>query len=172
MILEGTALVLAQDDVDTDVLYPGLYLNIVDPQQMKRYLFEGLDPSLRDRLREDTILVVGENFGAGSSREHVPLAMKAWGIRCLVGKSFARIFYRNCINLGLLAVQCREAAEIARDGSHIRIDAEGGAMKVDGRSFPMPTLPPFLRDIITSGGLEAWAQRRLAMGSAHQGVGI
>ncbi|MDR5704233.1 MAG: 3-isopropylmalate dehydratase small subunit [Armatimonadota bacterium] len=170
MILEGTALVIAQDNVDTDALYPGPYLNIVDPQQMKRYLFEGLDPSLRDRLREDTILVVGENFGAGSSREHVPLAMKAWGIRCLVGKSFARIFYRNCINLGLLAVQCREAAVIARDGSHLRIDTETSVIEVDGRSFPMPTLPPFLLDIIAAGGREAWARRRLATGSAHQVV--
>ncbi|MDR5695331.1 MAG: 3-isopropylmalate dehydratase small subunit [Armatimonadota bacterium] len=164
MIFEGTALLIARDNVDTDVLYPGPYLNIVDPQQMKWYLFEGLDPSLRDRLREDTILVVGENFGAGSSREHVPLAMKAWGIRCLVGKSFARIFYRNCINLGLLAVPCREAVDAARDGSRLRIDTDAGVIEVDGRVFRMPSLPPFLLDIITCGGLEAWARRRLTTG--------
>lgn len=164
MIIEGTALVIAQDNVDTDVLYPGPYLNIVDPQQMKRYLFEGLDPSLRDQLREDTILVVGENFGTGSSREHVPLAMKAWGIRCLVGKSFARIFYRNCINLGLLAIPCREAAEAARDGSRLHVDTDVGVIEVDGRTFQMSVLPPFLLDIITAGGLEAWARRRLTAG--------
>lgn len=168
MILEGTALVIAQDNVDTDVLYPGPYLNIVDPQQMKRYLFEGLDPSLRDRLKEDTILVVGENFGAGSSREHVPLAMKAWGIRCLVGKSFARIFYRNCINLGLLAIPCREAADVARDGSFVRIDTNSSVIEVDGRTYHMPSLPPFLLDIIAAGGLEAWARRRLTMGPSER----
>jgi 3-isopropylmalate/(R)-2-methylmalate dehydratase small subunit len=161
MIVEGTALVIAGDNVDTDVLYPGAYLNVVDPQQMKRYLFEGLDPSLRDRLREDTVLVVGENFGSGSSREHVPLAMKAWGIRCLVGKSFARIFYRNCINLGLLAIACREAAEMARDGSQVRIDTDRSVIEVDGRTYGMASLPAFLLGIVSAGGLEEWARRRV-----------
>ncbi len=161
MILEGKALVIPQDNVDTDVLYPGPYLSIVDPEQMKPYLFEGLDPSLRDHLGPDTILVVGHNFGAGSSREHVPLAMKAWGVRCLVGKSFARIFYRNCINLGLLAVTCPQAVEAARMGSRIRIDTEAGVVEVDGRDFPLRPLPPFLLEIIACGGLEAWARRRL-----------
>src|SRR5690606_34756017 len=83
----GAAVVIRQDNVDTDVLYPGSYLNIADPERMKPYLFEGLDPSLRDQLGGATILVVGENFGTGSSREHVPHAMVAWGIRCVVGKS-------------------------------------------------------------------------------------
>jgi len=162
MIVEGTALVIEGDHVDTDVLYPGRYLNVVDPEEMKRHLFEGLDPGLRARLREDTILVVGENFGAGSSREHVPLAMKAWGIRCLVGKSFARIFYRNCINLGLLAIPCREAAGVARDGSRLHIDMGTGRLVVDGRRFTMQRLPGFLLEIVQAGGLEAWARRRLA----------
>src|SRR5919199_2023118 len=110
MIIEGKAVVIDEDNVDTDVLYPGTYLSIDDPEQMKSYLFEGLDPSLRDQLDGPTVLVVGENFGSGSSREHVPHAMKAWGIRCVVGKSFARIFQRNCVNLGLPIVACPEAS--------------------------------------------------------------
>jgi len=162
VILEGTALVIPQDDVDTDVLYPGPYLNIVEPEQMKSYLFEGLDPSLRSQLRPDTILVVGRNFGCGSSREHVPLAIKAWGIRCLVGKSFARIFYRNCMNLGLLAITCPAAVEVAHTGSHLRIDTEAGTVDVDGQPFPIPRIPPFLVDLLAAGGLEAWARRRLS----------
>jgi 3-isopropylmalate/(R)-2-methylmalate dehydratase small subunit len=101
MRVEGVALVVPGDDVDTDVMYPGAYLNVEDPEQMAQYLFEGFDPTLRERVVDDTILVVGSNFGIGSSREHVPLAMKGSGIRGVVGRSFARIFYRNCINLGL-----------------------------------------------------------------------
>ena len=104
MSLQARAIVIPGDDIDTDVLYPGTYLNVTEVEQMTHHLFEGLDPALRDQLGGDTALVVGSNFGCGSSREHVPQAMSASGIRFLVGKSFARIFYRNCINLGLPAV--------------------------------------------------------------------
>ena len=111
MRVEGVALVVEGDNVDTDVMYPGAYLNVEDPDEMAQYLFEGFDPTLRERLVEGTILVVGSNFGIGSSREHVPLAMKGSGIRGVVGRSFARIFYRNCVNLGLAIVACPAAAE-------------------------------------------------------------
>src|SRR5438552_18754643 len=121
MRLEARAVVVRQDDVDTDVLYPGAYLNVTDVEQMARHLFEGLDPTLRDELGGDTALVVGSNFGAGSSREHVPQAMAASGIRFLVGKSFARIFYRNCINLGLPAVMSPEAVDAASPGPPVRL---------------------------------------------------
>src|SRR5680860_626863 len=113
MIIEGTAVVVEGDNIDTDVLYPGSFLNIDDPDAMKPYLFEGLDPSIRDRLEPSCVLVVGDNFGSGSSREHVPLAMKAWGVGCVLGHSFARIFHRNCINLGLPVVTSPEAAAAA-----------------------------------------------------------
>ena len=122
MKLEGRAVVIARDNVDTDVLYPGPYLNVTDVETMKLYLFEGLDPSLRDQLGGDTALVVGENFGPGSSREHVPQAMKAWGIQFLVGRSFARIFSRNCLNLGLPIVTCPEAVAASTPGSILRFD--------------------------------------------------
>jgi 3-isopropylmalate/(R)-2-methylmalate dehydratase small subunit len=161
MIIEGTAVVVPGDDVDTDVLYPGSFLNIDDPEKMRPYLFEGLDPALRDRLAGDTILVVGANFGMGSSREHVPHAMKASGIRCVLGQSFARIFQRNCVNLGLPIVTAPDAAAVARDGARIRIDTDTGALEVDGQRFQASPIPPFMLDMLTSGGLVPWARRRL-----------
>lgn len=161
MILEGRAVVIDEDNVDTDTLYPGAYLNIDDPEEMKPYLFEGLDPSLRDKLGDETILVVGENFGSGSSREHVPQAMKAWGIRCVIGKSFARIFHRNCINLGLPIIVHSDAATAAVQGSEIRVDIDEGEIMVDGERFETEPLPPFMQDMLSSGGLVPWGRERL-----------
>lgn len=161
MSLEGRAVVISQDHVDTDVLYPGAYLNITNVEQMTSYLFEGLDPSLRDQLGGDTALVVGSNFGAGSSREHVPQAMAASGIRFLVGKSFARIFYRNCLNLGLPAVMAPEAVDAVSPGSALRLDLEQGSLTVDGRTFPITPVPAFLREMFAAGGLVPWMHGRL-----------
>ena len=164
-------MVIRQDDVDTDVLYPGAYLNITDVGQMTQYLFEGLDPSLRELLGGDTALVVGSNFGAGSSREHVPQAMSASGVRFLVGKSFARIFYRNCINLGLPAVIAPEAVDAASPGSVLSLDLEQGALAVDGRTFPMTPVPAFMREMFAAGGLVPWVRGRLdATGVANARV--
>ena len=160
MRVEGVALVVPGDDLDTDVMYPGAYLNVEDPAQMAQYLFEGYDPTLRARLVDGTILVVGSNFGIGSSREHVPLAMKGSGIRGVVGRSFARIFYRNCVNLGLAAVACPEAADAARDDSHVVLDPEG-AVEVDGVRFSAPSYPPLLRDLSAAGGLVPWTARQI-----------
>lgn len=161
MILEGKAVVIGGDNVDTDVLYPGAYLSIDDPEKMKPYLFEGLNPSLRDHLDGPTVLVVGENFGAGSSREHVPHAMKASGIVCVLGKSFARIFHRNCINLGLPVITHANAAFTAKSGAHIRVDTDEGEIKVDGERFETAPVPAFVRDMLASGGLIPWARERL-----------
>jgi 3-isopropylmalate/(R)-2-methylmalate dehydratase small subunit len=161
VIVEGRAIVIAQDNVDTDVLYPGQFLNVLDPAEMPRYLFEGLDPSLRDQLGGDTILVAGENFGTGSSRENVPTAMRAAGIRCVLAKSFARIFMRNCINLGRPAIASPQAVEAARPGSTIRIEAEAGTVEVDGQAFRVPPLPAFMLELLDSGGLVPWIAGRL-----------
>ena len=162
MIIEGDAVLIDQDNVDTDVLYPGSYLNISDPEKMKPYLFEGYDPSLRAELGEDAIIVTGANFGIGSSREHVPQAMKAWGIKLVLGRSFARIFQRNCVNLGLPIVTAPEAAAAAKPGSRVRIDTDSGEIDVDGQRFQAKPIPPFMLDMLTSGGLVAWGQRRLS----------
>ncbi len=160
-MIEGRAVVIAGDNVDTDVMYPGQYLNVDDPEQMKQYLFEGYDPSLRDQLGDDSVLVVGSNFGIGSSREHVPQAMKASGVRCVVGKSFARIFHRNCVNLGLPVIVQADAAAAAKPESEIRIDTDTGHIEVDGERFAAEPIPPFMQDMISSGGLIPWGKQKL-----------
>jgi 3-isopropylmalate/(R)-2-methylmalate dehydratase small subunit len=158
MIVEGRAVCVPGDNIDTDVLYPGPYLNITDPEEMKAHLFEGLDPALRGFLGGATVLVVGENFGAGSSREHVPVAMKASGIRAVLGGSFARIFYRNCLNLGLLAISCPAAVAAAVPGALVRIDPAAGEVAVDGVTYAAQMLPPFVRDMVDAGGLVEWSR--------------
>jgi 3-isopropylmalate/(R)-2-methylmalate dehydratase small subunit len=160
VIVSGRAVIIREANVDTDVLYPGAYLNVTDVEEMTRYLFDGLDPTLRDRLGGDTILVVGPNFGAGSSREHVPQAMKASGIRAVVGASFARIFYRNCLNLGLPAFTNAEAAAAAETDSAVEVDTDAGTISVDGAVFDTPALPPFMQDLLERGGLEDWVRAR------------
>jgi 3-isopropylmalate/(R)-2-methylmalate dehydratase small subunit len=160
VIVEGVAVVIPGDDVDTDVMYPGQYLNIDDPEQMKAYLFEGYDPSLRDRLGPDAIVVTGRNFGLGSSREHVVQALKAWGVQAVVGTSFARIFRRNCVNLGLPIFEAPDAARAAKPGSRIRIDTEAGEIEVDGRRFQAPPVAALVTELQAAGGLVQWAKER------------
>jgi 3-isopropylmalate/(R)-2-methylmalate dehydratase small subunit len=160
VIVEGTALVIPQDHVDTDVLYPGKYLSVLDSKEMARHLFDGLDPTLRDRLTPRTILLAGENFGTGSSRENVPTAMRAAGILCVVAKSFARIFHRNCINLGLPAIACPAAVSATTPGATLRIEPETGAIEVDGERFDSAPLPAFMLELLRSGGLVPWIAER------------
>ena len=162
MIIEGRAVLIPGDDVDTDVMYPGRYLNVDDPDEMKQYLFDGYDPSLRDQLGEDVIVVTGRNFGIGSSREHVVQALVAWGVRAVVAPSFARIFRRNCVNLGLAAVEAPDAAAAARAGSRIRIDTDTGAVEVDGARYAAPPMPPLVAELQAAGGLVPWTAKRAA----------
>jgi 3-isopropylmalate dehydratase small subunit len=143
-------------------MYPGRYLNIEDPEEMKQHLFDGYDPSLRDQLGEDAIVVTGRNFGVGSSREHVVQALAAWGVQAVVGASFARIFRRNCVNLGLALVDAPEAAAAARTGSHLRIDTDAGEVEVDGRPFAARPAAPLVRELHDAGGLVPWVARRAA----------
>lgn len=161
MIVEGPAVVVPGDNIDTDVLYPGAYLNIDDPGEMRAHLFEGLDASLQDKLTPGCVLVVGDNFGTGSSREHVPLGMKAFEVSCVVGVSFARIFYRNCINLGLPVVVCPDAARAIGDGDEMRIDLDEGRITVGDQEFYIAPVPQFMRDMLSSGGLVQWGRAKL-----------
>ena len=160
MTVEGVAVVIPGDDVDTDVMYPGAYLNIQDPAQMKEHLFDGYDPSLRDLLGPDVIVVTGRNFGLGSSREHVVQALRAWEVQAMIGESFARIFRRNCVNLGLPIFEVPEAARAARPGSSIRIDTDAGEIDVDGHAFPAPAVPAIVAEVRAAGGLIPWTKER------------
>ena len=159
-MIEGVAVVIPGDDVDTDVMYPGSYLNVEDPEEMKQYLFDGYDPSLRDHLGPDAIVFTGRNFGLGSSREHVVQALKAWGVPAVVGKSFARIFRRNCVNLGLAIFEAPEAVDAARPGSKIRIDTRAGEISVDGRRFTIPPVAKLVAELQAAGGLVPWTKER------------
>ena len=161
MTFSGRAVVIEQDDVDTDVLFPGPFLSITDVAEMPKHLFEGLDPLLRDQLVGPTALVVGSNFGCGSSREHVPQAMAASAITFLVGKSFARIFSRNCLNLGLPIVICPEAVAAAKPGDQLELDLEAGTLSVAGVTYEVPALPLFMRDLLDKGGLVSWVRGRI-----------
>ena len=158
MTFDARIVCIRGDDIDTDVLYPGPFLDIEDPELMKEHLFEGLDPTLRERLGGDTALVVDANFGCGSSREHVPQAMKASGVRCVIARSFARIFYRNCINLGLLALAQPQLSDAATDGAMISIDLERRTATLGGTVTPLRGLHPFIVEAVAAGGFVEWSR--------------
>ncbi|MCJ7618608.1 MAG: 3-isopropylmalate dehydratase small subunit, partial [Anaerolineae bacterium] len=110
------------DDIDTDVIIPARYLSASTPEELGRHCMEGVSPEFADEVRPGDVIVAGENFGCGSSREHAPLAIKGCGVSCVVAKSFARIFYRNAINTGLPILECREAVEATEQGDQLRVD--------------------------------------------------
>ncbi len=157
------------DNVDTDVIIPARYLNISEPQELARHCLEDLDPAFAAGVRPGDIVVAGANLGCGSSREHAPLAIKAAGVACVVAESFARIFYRNAINIGLPILECPAAASAATAGQTLEIDlAEGSIRNLDtGESYRAAPYPPFMLDLIAAGGLIEYTRRKL---SAAQGA--
>jgi 3-isopropylmalate/(R)-2-methylmalate dehydratase small subunit len=161
VIVSGRAVLVQGENIDTDVLYPGARMNVSDPEEMRQYLFEGYDPKLRDQLGGDVALVTGANFGIGSSREHVPQAMQASGIRLVLGPSFARIFKRNCINLGLPIIECQEAATAAAAGDVVSLETDTGKLTVGDREFAAPAVAPLILDLSRKGGLVEWVNQRL-----------
>ena len=161
MSIKAKAVVIDQNDVDTDVLYPGKFLNIIDPEQAREHLFEDLDPSLRDLLKQGpTVLFVGENFGCGSSREQPTMAMKASDVQCLVGKSFARIFGRNAVNGGMPAFVNPAAVRAATAGADVEVDLETGVVRIDGTDYPSEPMPSLPHAIVMAGGLVPWVRAR------------
>ena len=145
------------DNVDTDVIIPARYLNTIDKKELASHCMEDLDTTFTQRVKPGDIMVAGENFGCGSSREHAPLAIKTAGIACVIAASFARIFYRNSINIGLAIVECPEAAEAIEEGHTVEADLDNGILldQTTGKSFHTAPFPPFIQTIITNGGLIA-----------------
>jgi 3-isopropylmalate/(R)-2-methylmalate dehydratase small subunit len=143
------------DDVDTDVIIPARYLNLSTPGELARHCMEDLSPGFASGVMAGDVIVAGENFGCGSSREHAPLAIKASGVACVIARSFARIFYRNAINTGLPILQCPEAVEETEQGDQLKVDLEAGRITNlrTGRSFHTSPFPPFILKIIEAGGL-------------------
>jgi len=162
MILEGDAWRFGRN-VDTDVIIPARYLDTTSRTELASHCMEDLDPDFPTRIKQGDIIVAEENFGSGSSREHAPLAIKGCGISCVIASSFARIFYRNAINIGLPILECPEAVEDIETGDRLRIDLEGGRVEnlSSGNSFQAAPFPEFMREIISRGGLVQYVRARL-----------
>ncbi|KQC11355.1 MAG: 3-isopropylmalate dehydratase [Methanolinea sp. SDB] len=147
------------DNIDTDAIIPGRYLTIYDPRDLASHAFEGTKDEFSKNAREGDIVVGGSNFGCGSSREHAPLALSGAGIHFIIAKSFARIFYRNAINVGLLPLICPDAGEI-RDGSEISVRIREGNIEYGERKLTFEPVPEFLQSIIDAGGLVEFGRDR------------
>jgi len=151
------------DNVDTDVIIPARYLNSSDPKDLAAHCMEDLDAEFAKKVQERKIIAAGKNFGCGSSREHAPIAIKAAGTQCIIAESFARIFYRNAINIGLPILECAEAARALQDGAEVEVDLSAGIIRnrTSGEVYKTHPFPAFLRDIIESGGLTRYARERM-----------
>ena len=150
------------DNVDTDVIIPARSLNTSAPEELAAHCMEDIDPRFAGDVRRGDILVAGRNFGCGSSREHAPLAIKASGIACVIAESFARIFYRNALNIGLPILECPAAADAISSGDEVSIDLGAGRI-VDlttGASFTAEPFPPFMMELIAAGGLAEYLKGR------------
>ena len=146
------------DNVDTDVIIPARYLNTSDARELARHCMEDLDAGFAVAVRPGDILVAGRNFGCGSSREHAPLAIKASGVACVIAVTFARIFYRNALNIGLPILECPEAAAAIAAGDTVAVDLGDGVIvdETAGRTFRAESFPPFMQELIAAGGLAAY----------------
>jgi 3-isopropylmalate/(R)-2-methylmalate dehydratase small subunit len=155
-------------DVNTDVIIPARYLNTTDPQELAQHCMEDEDPEFVRRVRPGDIIVADTNFGCGSSREHAPIAIKAAGVSCVIAKSFARIFYRNAINLALPVLECAEAVEGSESGDELEVDLESGAVRnlTRGTAFQAKPFPDFMLELLQAGGLVEYTKRKLAQAGA------
>lgn len=145
------------DNVDTDVIIPARYLTTSDPAELAKHCLEDLDTSFVERVQPGDIIVADENFGCGSSREHAPVAIKASGISCVIAANFARIFYRNAINIGLAILECPAASAEIENGDEVTVDFDTGVITdvTKGTTYQAEPFPPFIKDMIARGGLMA-----------------
>ena len=143
------------DNVDTDVIIPARYLNTIDKRELASHCMEDIDKNFVNKVEAGDIMIAGSNFGCGSSREHAPIAIKESGISLVIAKSFARIFYRNSINIGLAILECPEASENIKEGDKIEADLDNGVIynRTTGESFKTNPFPEFIQKIISAGGL-------------------
>lgn len=149
------------DNVDTDVIIPARYLNTADANELARHCMEDIDASFVTKVAKGDIIVAGRNFGCGSSREHAPLSIKTSGISCVIAVTFARIFYRNAINIGLPILECPAAAEAIEAGDKLSVDLSTGTItdETSGKTFKAEPFPPFMQDLIAAGGLAAYMRK-------------
>ena len=150
------------DHIDTDVIIPARYLATQDPKELASHCMEDIDTTFVQRVQPGDILVAGWNFGCGSSREHAPIAIKASGVSCVIAKTFARIFYRNAINIGLAILECEAASDGIREGDEVSVDFDTGVITnvTKGETYQAEPFPEFIKDMIQKGGLMASIQAR------------
>lgn len=162
MIKEGRVFKYG-DNVDTDVIIPARYLNTSDEKELAKYAMIDIDEDFANEVQAGDIMMAGQNFGCGSSREHAPIAIKASGISCIIAKSFARIFYRNSFNIGLPILECDEAVDDAEKGDVIMADLKNGIIKniTKGREYKSTPIPPFMQEIINCGGLVKYTNKKI-----------
>ena len=151
------------DNVDTDVIIPARYLNTTKAEELAKHCMEDIDQSFASSVQQGDIMVGGWNFGCGSSREHAPIAIQASGISCVVAASFARIFYRNSINIGFPILECPKASEAIRNGDIVSVDTKTGIIidETTGETFEAKAFPPFIDNIISKGGLLPYLKEKL-----------
>ena len=154
MLFEGKVIKYG-DNVDTDVIIPARYLNTIDKKELASHCMEDLDATFTSRVQDGDIRVAGYNYGCGSSREHAPIAIKESGIALVIAKSFARIFYRNSINIGLPIIECPEAVDAISEGDKLKADMDAGVIYnlTTGEEYKAEPFPAFIQEIITTGGL-------------------
>lgn len=152
------------DNVDTDVIIPARYLNSSDPKELAKKCMEDIDADFVNRVKPGDIIVANKNFGCGSSREHAPIAIKASGIACVVAETFARIFYRNAINIGLPIIECPSAAQAIKAGDEVEIDFDTGMIydRTSGQEFKGQAFPEFMQKIIKAEGLMNYINQKEA----------
>ena len=143
------------DNVDTDVIIPARYLNVPDPSELAKHCMEDIDKEFVNKVSKGDIIVADKNCGCGSSREHAPIAIKAAGVSCVIAETFARIFYRNAINIGLPIIECPEAAKGIEEGDQVEVDFDSGMIynKTKGTEYKGQAFPEFMQKIISNGGL-------------------
>ena len=154
------------DNVDTDVIIPARYLNAPSPEELAKHCMEDIDASFATMVKPGDIMVGGANFGCGSSREHAPISIRACGVRCVIAASFARIFYRNSINIGFPILECPEAAAAIQNGDTVSVDFATGKIvdETTGETFQAVALPPFIEKIVEHNGLLPYLKARMEKG--------
>ena len=160
-MLKGTVTTIFGDDINTDYIIPAKFLDLYEPADLAPHAFEGMGPEVMQRMRGRTIVVGGENFGMGSAREQAPNALKGAGIQAVIAKSFARIFYRNTINVGIAAVESPGAVEAVAEGEEMTIEIETGTIRVRDEKFSFPPFPQPVRDLLLAGGMTPLLRRKL-----------
>jgi len=145
------------DNIDTDAIIPGRFLTIYDPKELSRHAFEGIRDEFSRKVKNGDIIVAGRNFGCGSSREHAPLALIGAGVKVVVAQSFARIFFRNAINVGVLPVVCNNADQIP-DGVSVKLNVNAGCVEAGGKRYDIEPVPEFMQGIVNAGGLVEYAK--------------